>query len=405
MAVTSGPSSASQNKIALELNVRAVRALSSGSPGEAVELLRQAVVLDAKNIAFWLNLAAAYRMGGDIPAALKAVENALALEPREFLGLLVKASLLERAGQLRKAATIYCKALAVAPPEDRLDGPTRKALIHAREVEAQHARELGDHIRDKFGSEQLGLAVSGSESMRVERFIDLLAGRARHFPQQPSGFFYPGQPAIEFWDREEFPWLADFEAATPAIREELAGVIGDTGSFTPYIEYPNGIPLDQWAELNHSPRWSAFHFYHYGRRYEDNCARCPRTMEALATLPQPVVQGRMPAAMFSVLRPKTHIPAHTGVANVRLVAHLPLVVPEGCRFRVGNETREWRPGAAWVFDDTIEHEAWNDSDQDRVILICDVWNPRLSVGEREAIAELMVALDEFNGVDDDAAGI
>ena len=106
---------------------------------------------------------------------------------------------------------------------------------------------------------------------------------------------------------------------------------------------------------------------------------------------------RSPAAMFSVLQPKTRIPPHTGVANFRLVVHLPLIVPGHCGFRVGGETREWRVGNAWVFDDTIEHEAWNDSDQIRIIFICDVWNPRLSVEEQVAIDKVIAATDAFNG--------
>jgi aspartate beta-hydroxylase len=101
--------------------------------------------------------------------------------------------------------------------------------------------------------------------------------------------------------------------------------------------------------------------------------------------------------MFSVLSPRTRIPPHTGVANTRLVLHLPLIVPDGCGFRVGSETRSWKVGEAWVFDDTIEHEAWNDSDETRIILICDVWNPRLVGEERELIARLMTAMDDFAG--------
>jgi aspartyl/asparaginyl beta-hydroxylase (cupin superfamily) len=98
-----------------------------------------------------------------------------------------------------------------------------------------------------------------------------------------------------------------------------------------------------------------------------------------------------------VLAPHTRIPPHTGVANTRLVVHLPLIVPEGCGFRVGNETRPWREGEAWVFDDTIEHEAWNDSDRPRAVLIFDIWSPRIDPAERAAIAGLMAAIDRFNG--------
>jgi len=101
----------------------------------------------------------------------------------------------------------------------------------------------------------------------------------------------------------------------------------------------------------------------------------------------------MPTAFFSVLRPRTHLPAHTGVSNVRAIIHLPLVVPAGCRFRVGGETREWRAGEAWAFDDTIEHEAWNDSDELRAILIFDTWNPHLSEVERRLLAAFFEASD------------
>jgi aspartyl/asparaginyl beta-hydroxylase (cupin superfamily) len=120
-------------------------------------------------------------------------------------------------------------------------------------------------------------------------------------------------------------------------------------------------------------------------------------MQAVHKLPQAQVDLRSPTAIFSVLKPHTHIPPHTGVANFRLVVHLPLVLPANCRFRVGGETREWRLGQGWVFDDTIEHEAWNDSDQTRIIFICDIWNPRLSEDERAAIRAVITATDAFKG--------
>jgi aspartyl/asparaginyl beta-hydroxylase (cupin superfamily) len=99
--------------------------------------------------------------------------------------------------------------------------------------------------------------------------------------------------------------------------------------------------------------------------------------------------------MFSLLKPGTRIPPHTGVTNVRLVTHLPLIVPEGCGFRVGNDTRQWVPGHAWVFDDTIEHEAWNDSDKLRVVLIFDIWHPHLTPPERALITALTEGVNAF----------
>jgi aspartyl/asparaginyl beta-hydroxylase (cupin superfamily) len=105
--------------------------------------------------------------------------------------------------------------------------------------------------------------------------------------------------------------------------------------------------------------------------------------------------GYAPTAFFSSLEPHVRIPPHTGSTNVRLIVHLPLIVPGQCFFRVANETREWQFAKAWVFDDSIEHEAWNDSDRQRVILIFDVWNPYLSDAERELICEMQRGLGEY----------
>jgi aspartyl/asparaginyl beta-hydroxylase (cupin superfamily) len=133
--------------------------------------------------------------------------------------------------------------------------------------------------------------------------------------------------------------------------------------------------VNQWGELNHSRRWTSVLPVARRREAGGACARCPRTAALLESLPMARQPGYAPTAMFSALEPRTHIPPHTGSVNTRLLVHLPLIVPGPCRFRVGNQVREWRLGEAWVFDDTIEHEAWNDTDELRVILIFDIWNP------------------------------
>ena len=89
--------------------------------------------------------------------------------------------------------------------------------------------------------------------------------------------------------------------------------------------------------------------------------------------------------MFSILDEHSRIPPHTGSDNVRATVHLPLIVPDGCGLRVGSETRIPAAGKAWVFDDTIEHEAWNDSGEPRAVLIFDIWNPLLTEPERAAV--------------------
>jgi aspartyl/asparaginyl beta-hydroxylase (cupin superfamily) len=209
-------------------------------------------------------------------------------------------------------------------------------------------------------------------------------------------YHFPTLAPIEFFDRADFPWLDPIEAGADAIRDEFLAILAAEEGFTPYITYPPDVPHNQWAELNNSPRWSAFHLYKLGKLVAENAAKCPTTMRLVDDhAPKPDQPGRTPSAMFSLLKPRTRIPPHTGVTNVRLVTHLALIIPEDCGFRVGNDTREWVPGKAWVFDDTIEHEAWNDSDKLRVVLIFDIWHPHLTAPERALVTALSAGVNEF----------
>ncbi len=380
------------------LNQAALRALSAGDAAGAKVMLQQAVAADPTATALRLNLAAACRALGDLEGAMTAIQALLSIEPRNFMALLMKATVIERLGDTRQAGAAYGVALVQAPPMEVLDAATRKAVERARTVHAAYNAELSSFMTEATSG--ASAKSHAGESRRINAFIDRLCGNRRVYQQQPMQFVYPGLPPIEFYDRDLFPWLENIEAATSDIRGEFLGAYtrDGAGEFEPYVEYPDGLPLDQWAELNNSPRWSAFHLFKAGARVEANCLQCPKTITALAGVPQPQAPGRSPASMFSLLLPRTRIPAHTGVSNTRLVVHLPLVLPPGCGFRVGSETREWRMGEAWVFDDTIEHEAWNDSDQPRAILIFDIWSPFLSETERTMIVEVMNAMDAFHGV-------
>ena len=378
------------------LNQAAMQALGAGDFATAQALLQRLVAADPASIPGWLNLAAVRRRLNDVDGAFDALREVMRRDPRNFPALLMSATLMERQGDIKGAAGLYGAALSNAPPDNYLDRPTQQAVAHAREVHGRHTREMSDFIRARIGDAQSQCAPI--ERRRVDSFIDMTLRVRKRYQQEPLEYFYPGLPAIEFYEREEFPWLADLEAATVPMQQELATILReDQAGFAPYIHYEDHMPLDQWRELNHSPRWSAFHFYEKGQPVAERCRRAPATMEVLARLPQAQVPLRSPSALFSVLQPKTRIPPHTGVANFRLVVHLPLIVPPACGFRVGGETRQWRIGEAWVFDDTIEHEAWNDSDQTRIIFICDVWSPRLSAEERAAIGQVIAATDAFNG--------
>lgn len=370
--------------------------LHRGDPGGARALLEQAAMADPANPVPPLNLAAALRALGDANGELAALNRALAADPYFFPALLAKGMHLERVGKRKEAAQVYKNVLTIAPPEGMVEDWMKQPLQRAREVVDANARELSAFLDTRLGA--LRAQHPNADLRRFDECKDLMSGTKKLYVQQPTMMTFPRLPAIQFYDRRDFPWLKDVEAATDIIREEfLTAAREDTAEFQAYVRHPDGVPLNQWAELNHSPRWSAFFLWQNGEKVEAHAARCPRTAAILETLPLAKVPGAAPAAFFSTLDPRTRIPPHTGVTNTRLIVHIPLVVPDGCWFRVGNETREWKPGEALIFDDTIEHEAWNGSDRLRAMLIFDIWNPYLNAAERDLVCELLDGVRSYYG--------
>jgi aspartyl/asparaginyl beta-hydroxylase (cupin superfamily) len=382
---------------AARLNRDAVRAMAGRQFAEARRLLDEALSLDAALIPAWMNLAAVRRAEGDLAGAVAAVEAAKKLQPLYFPALLMLASLQEAMGMPRQAALSYGAALAQMRPEDAADPATRRAVGHAREFLANYRREMEAYFLEEVDIPK----VSGTSApaRRMAGFVDQIMGKRRIFHSNPANFYYPGLPSIEFYDRDDFPWFPDLEAVTPIIQAELAAVFADeaqAADIEPYAQFSDPKTAEQWRELNFSPNWSAYHFATQGKLIESHRKTCPATTALLDGMPQPVLKDRSPAALFSILKPRTHIPPHSGVANFRLICHLPLVLPGDCRLRVGNVTREWKMGEAWVFDDTIEHEAWNDSDRIRTVLIFDIWHPYLSEDEKALIERAVSVVDRFN---------
>jgi aspartyl/asparaginyl beta-hydroxylase (cupin superfamily) len=378
----------------LVLHERARRLMIGGDPHAARTLLERVVATAPQHVPFWLSLAAALRALARREEELAALERALAVDPTHLIVLLQKAAVLDLMHKPRTAASTYVNALQTLAPGTKLPPPVEAHVQHARKRVAENAAELADVIDARVGA--LRQAHPVGDQRRFERCIDQILGRRRIFAPQPNFMLFPYLRNYEFFDREHFPWLETVEAATDSMREELLGVLSaDQAGIQPYIAYREGLPLNQWKELNHSRRWGAYFLWNEGQRLEDHLARCPRTVAALAAAPQVDVPGRGPTAFFSILDARTRIPPHTGVTNTRLTVHVPLIVPQGCGFRVGGETREWKVGTAWVFDDTIEHEAWNDSDAPRAILIFDVWHPELTALERDLVRQSTVALAEY----------
>ena len=384
------------------LNELGLRVMQQGDAGKARELFGRATQADPTHPSLWSNLAGALHELGRADEEMEAIERALALEPRHLASLLQKGVLLENLGDPRNAARTFRNALATIPAGATAPATVEAALAHAREAVRKDDAELAQLLEQRLTG--IRAEHGAGPYRRVDKCLQLLTGQRRRFAPEPTFLYFPELPAIEFFDRAEFPWLDAIEAASAEISAELtATLISDRAGLEPYVSYPEGVPLNQWQELNKSRRWSAYFLWNQGAPQEAHMARCPRTVELLKGAPQCDVAGRGPTAFFSILDAKTHIPAHTGVTNTRLTVHLPLIVPPECGFRVGSEVREWVPGKAWVFDDTIEHEAWNRSEVPRAILIFDIWNPLLSPAERDLMRATVETVASYYRLSGDSA--
>ena len=358
-------------------------------PG-ALSALDRADAQTPGNVALKMQRAVALRMTGDLSGSLDALTAALALDPYNATALLAKGALLERLDGEQAAAAVYRDALKIAPTEPPL--ALAAPIARAREVVERVSHALERYLFAELDTSQAGNAQAQT---RFEESVRIFAGTARPFTSQPLLLHYPRLAAIPFHDRARFPWFAELEAHTDIIRGELQAALATPQGFTPYIEFRPDAPVNQWGELNHSQRWSAYFLWRDGERQDAACAACPQTAALMDRLPLARQPGFAPTVVFSALAPHTHIPPHTGSTNTRLLVHLPLILPGPARFRVGNETRDWRMGEAWAFDDTIEHEAWNDADQLRVILIIDIWNPDLEPGEQALVSAMLAARSRF----------
>jgi aspartyl/asparaginyl beta-hydroxylase (cupin superfamily) len=367
---------------------QADRAAAAGDLKAAETLLLQASEETPEDFALLLKISAIQRGSGRPKTALATVHRALSLRPLDFTALLLRASLMQRLNE-PGAAEAWSNALA-QKPSGELAPELRQVVAEAEaRVEAWTAEREAKMAAAMQGAEA---AANPEERQRIWRFRTNVLRRTRPYHSEPTHFHFPGLAEREFLPRRLFPWIEALERETDAITAEMQAVMAaERAELVPYVQYAEHLPLDQWRELNNNRDWTAIHLLRNGEPVEANAELCPRTMSVLAQCDQPRIRGGSPNAMFSLLAPRTGIPAHVGVNNTRLVCHLPLIVPEGCWFRVGAEKRFWKRGEAFVFDDTIEHEALNPSDQLRVVLIFDVWHPDLSNAEREAVTALIEA--------------
>lgn len=375
--------------------------LAGGRAADAVQILRRATERQPQVPLLQHNLGLACAQSNKLDHAITALRQAVAVKPDYLSAWLWLGQCLQRKGDETAACAAYLRgeeagmALARRSAQELQDPELRQRVVDAR-VEVQRIRTAVFEralvpLRAKHGAQALD---------RIQGAVDIYLGKriADYPPQQrPAGMFIPGLPPRPFFEREEFPWIAALEAGIPAIRDELLGLMQHDDAFTPYVQLPPDSPQARdWAIVNHSDTWASRHVYRHGDLIASTAALCPRTVALLDTLPIMRIPGHAPEVLFSVLKPHSRIPAHHGTVNGRCIIHVPLIIPPNCgALKAANEQRTWEEGKCIVFDDSFAHEAWNDSDHTRVVLLVDTWNPHLSAAECEAFSAVLVAIDEF----------
>ena len=382
------------------LNFLAVRTMERGELDESLRFLEQALRADPDRPILYQNLGLVYKARGELDLALAALDRAVALRPDFHTALFHKGALLEALGRTDEAVALYWREWRRFPNTQSLSAditvPTafREVLVRAAETMRTTQQRLIADVMEPLQKDQ-GVEAWSRVMAAAGIHLGLIKPQYAHPLQQPSFLYLPDTEPRAFFEREEFPWISDLEAATPEIRAELQQILSTEGVLNPYVQTDQGIDPGIWRELNGSLNWSAYHLYKGGNLLDEHAVRCPVTVDSARKLPLPWIPGHAPELVFSILKPGAHIPPHHGLGNYKLVVHLPLIIPANCRIRVGEETRYWKQGKCLIFDDSFQHEAWNGSDSLRAVLILEIWNPLVTEVERQGLTALIGALNAF----------
>ncbi|HEU4734184.1 MAG TPA: aspartyl/asparaginyl beta-hydroxylase domain-containing protein [Kofleriaceae bacterium] len=372
--------------------------MNRDQPATAVRRIEQSLELRPLDLALHHQLAQAHAQllrRDDREASLAAICRD---QPFAFTSGLHLASLHEARGDRRAAVTGYLRAIRTAQLRgfwlDEASTPPwiRALVLHAMEVADRGRVELFQQAIEpmvaRYGKDELG---------RITKALAMYLGlepMVRGDPrQQPLFLYIPGLPLAPVFPRDALPFADWYEAQTEAIAEEMRAVRDGDG----VQPFHYDVPEVQRGSLTAGGAWDAYFFYVDGEANEAHRAACPNVSSVLARLPLDHVRDHGPEVCFSIMRPGAHILPHRGVTNARAVLHLGLEIPEGCALNViGVEELHWQVGRCFAFDDTYEHEAWNRSDTTRAILLADIWNPYLRAAEREAFADLVGVIGDFN---------
>jgi aspartyl/asparaginyl beta-hydroxylase (cupin superfamily) len=371
-----------------------LQALQQGNPAEAKRIFQKLINNGIQNASIWLALGFAYRDLKETGEAQKAADKSIELEGRNPRAYILKADLYYDRGDHQSAVAYYRVALNNAPPNAQIPNDLKTLLSRSQQRCEEILGRYTHYLESLLENES---KFAGEAGRRARDSVAMMTGKKQAYTQQPQNYFFPELPNIQFYNSENFSWVAGLEAKTDSIRKELKQAIKSAPQeFSAYLKSSEDRPQNDFHGMKGDDSWSAYYLWKEGELVDGAEELCPETVAAMRDIPFPRMEGRAPNILFSLLRPGAKIPPHTGLINTRLICHLPLIVPDGCGFRVGNDVREWKEGKVWLFDDTIEHEAWNNSNEDRYILLFEVWRPELNSVEKELVTKILESVDGYN---------
>jgi aspartate beta-hydroxylase len=339
---------------------------------------------------------------GDLSSAEQKMRAAISVWPHAPLLHLEYGHVLELLERTDAATRSYFRAVTKARAKGMwLDESTvapaiLPLLLHAMAFAEKHRPDvlhaLLTPLYAQFGRQEL---------VRVTQALDIFLGldttKPSHPAQRPLFLYVPGLSETPYLEAKRFDWVEAALAARAEIAQEARAVLATQNALQPFLETPSGdLSAYLSASTEQAPRWDAYFFYRHGQAFTENLAAAPKTAEFLQLMPLIRIPEHAPEICFSVLAPGTRILPHTGVSNLRVVAHLPLILPGQCALKVAGIERAWAMDEVLVFDDTFEHEACNLSDSVRVILLMDAWHPDLRESECTALAQLIEGIGVFN---------
>ena len=367
-----------------------IKAAKLGNFREALACLQTAIAEGDSHRDVLMAAAFSARAALNFDFCLETIDRYLLLDPKDVNANLIKADALTGLGKTKAASGFYLAAIRLAPDVSQLSESQAKEIRRAQaacDAAAKHFEKSMSSYLDEIGFKDSGGAT------RIEQTVDIMMGRKQAYHQNPSKLYIPELPHKQFYDPSDFEWAECLISKAGYIKQELQNLMEDETLFSPYMDHNPDAPALSNVGLENDSRWSAFHLVKDGLPIESNIKRCPDTYAALSELPIAKINGRSPNILFSLLKPGVHIPPHHGQTNARLLVHLPLIVPNGCELRVGNQIRSVVENKLMIFDDSIEHEARNTSDSTRIVLIFDIWRPELSNEETTVISGIFEKIE------------